>query len=323
MSNKLPNIALVGKAKDEDINTLETLLSEEDLTDLCEITLYGNDDQPEQEALADAIEDWQNGTVQGIVCIPMQQSPRDTVMQTLGEEANDITPIRINNMMRMASCQESNDTEALTTEKLTDGIKRLEKALQRDFFVLNPRIAVLSTNKEIDASETSEDINIIAPAVSACVNDRIQAFGPLAAGTFFENDDFKAYDAVLTIRNNQCDEVFKTISNEEEITLVSGIKVPFAMAKPEGILKAFYAVIDTARNRIEYDRPFKNPLQKLYHERKEDGDKARFSIKKKGFNPAEHRRENITFTTLRNQRTDSNSTPQPQSNATKQAPEAE
>lgn len=333
MSNRLPNIALVGKATDEDIDTLEALLTEEDLTDLCEITLYGNDDQPEQEALADAIEDWQDGKVQGIVCLPMQQSPMETVKQSLSEEAENAIPVLVNSMMRMASCKGdvsiSDAAVSLNKEELTQKIQQLSKALKRDFYILNPRIAVLSLNKEISDSETSEEINIIAPVVSECVKEGIQAFGPLAAGTFFETDDFKAYDAVLAMYDSQCKEAFINASIEETITLVSGMNVPFALAEPEGILKAFYAVIDAARNRTEYDRPFRNPLQKLYHERKEDGDKARFAIKKKGFNPAEHRRENITFTTIRTPRpaqnpsAEANNTPaQPDSNATQQATDA-
>ena len=32
------------------------------------------------------------------------------------------------------------------------------------------------------------------------------------------------------------------------------------------------------RNRMEYDEPFANPLPKLYHEKREDGDKARFAM---------------------------------------------
>ena len=35
------------------------------------------------------------------------------------------------------------------------------------------------------------------------------------------------------------------------------------------------------RHRAEYDEPLANPLPKLYHEKREDGEKARFAIKAK------------------------------------------
>ena len=39
--------------------------------------------------------------------------------------------------------------------------------------------------------------------------------------------------------------------------------------------------IDIFRNRIHYDEPLANPLPKLYHEKREDGEKARFAVKAK------------------------------------------
>lgn len=299
----LPNIALVGKAKDEDIDTLNELLDEEELTDLCDVTLYGADDQPEKEALLDAIQDYEDGIVQGIVCLPMQTSIKEALLHAIGEDAKKALPVKINSVMRLASCKGNisiaDAAASLTKEDIIDAATKLSKALQNDFFVLTPRIAILSLNKEIDTSEHSEEINIIAPAISELVKNGIQAFGPIASDSFFETPDYQAFDAVLAMYDDQCLQAFKEASNEETITLISGIDIALATSEPTGILKAFYAVTDAARNRKEYQRPFKNPLQKLYHERREDGDKARFVAKKKGFNPAEHRRENVTFTTTR------------------------
>ena len=34
------------------------------------------------------------------------------------------------------------------------------------------------------------------------------------------------------------------------------------------------------RRRINYDRPYKNPLPKLYHEKKDESEKVRFTIPK-------------------------------------------
>ena len=42
-----------------------------------------------------------------------------------------------------------------------------------------------------------------------------------------------------------------------------------------------YLAVDTFRNRFHYDLSVQNPLPKMYHERKEDGEKARFAVRKK------------------------------------------
>lgn len=45
--------------------------------------------------------------------------------------------------------------------------------------------------------------------------------------------------------------------------------------------QAIYTAIDVYRNRKLYDEPLKNPLPKLFHEKREDGEKARFAIRPK------------------------------------------
>ena len=42
--------------------------------------------------------------------------------------------------------------------------------------------------------------------------------------------------------------------------------------------QAIYTAIDVFRNRQNYDEPLQNPLPKLFHEKREDGDKARFTV---------------------------------------------
>ncbi|MDY4952242.1 MAG: 4-hydroxythreonine-4-phosphate dehydrogenase, partial [Prevotella sp.] len=44
---------------------------------------------------------------------------------------------------------------------------------------------------------------------------------------------------------------------------------------------AIFLAIDAFRHRQEYDEPLENPLKKLYHEKKDDSEKVRFSIPKK------------------------------------------
>ena len=297
----LPIIALVGNAPQDKYEILNSMLAEEDLTDLCTITLYGADGQPEQEALQDAVADYRKGEVQGIVCLPMQTSLRKAIAHTSDCDTTKLVQITINDKCRLASVKGmvsiSEAAESLKQEDIKEKAELLAQALKRDLYILNPRIAVMSLNSEIATNETSEEINIIAPAVSELVKNGIQAFGPIACGTFFNSNDYTAYDAVLEMYDQQCINDFKSLSDYETYTIASGIDIPLVQTAAESLFQAIFTLIDMIRNRKEYDAPFANPLQKLYHERKEGGDKSRFTVKKKGYNPAEHRRENITYIT--------------------------
>ena len=283
------NIALVGNAPKEKHEILNSMLSEEDLTDLCSITLYGADGQPEQEALRDAIEDHKKGIVQGIVCLPMQMQPRKAFAHAGGGDATNIVVIKSMEKCRLMSVRNT------TQDDIVQSATKLAGILKRDLSIQNPRIAILSYNDTIQTDETSEDIKEIAPAVSELVKNGIQVFGPIASGSFFKNNDYTSYDAVIETNENISDKDYKNLTTNGCVTILSGTDIPTAAAEAEDILHAIFTVIDIIRNRQEYDLPFANPLQKLYHERKEAGDKSRFTVKKKGFNPAEHRRENVTY----------------------------
>ena len=293
-------IALVGNAPKEQHSLLNSMLDEEGLTDLCDIVLYGADGQPEFEALQDALDDYADGQIQGIVCLPMTKPAEELVGRALekpGETfaALDNGIIRVGTVLTAADAQTAQ--QQLTGEAIQKRGEQLWRMLKRDLNVQNPRIAVLSVGDSVDAAEGSTDITVIAPAITELVKKGIEAFGPVSAATFFDTQDYKAYDAVLQIYGTQCTAAYRALGNEPIISLIGGTEKPIASTEADGMYRALWAVMDIRRNRVEYDKPFANPLEKLYHERREDGEKARFAIKKKGFNPAEHRRENVKFVT--------------------------
>ena len=87
---------------------------------------------------------------------------------------------------------------------------------------------------------------------------------------------------------------FKTLSRGEGVmvyaglpfvcTAVSGDGQPAAgkgLADPSPLRYAIYAAVDMFRNRTGYDLPMGNPLPKLYHEKRDEGEKLRFSVPKK------------------------------------------
>ena len=88
---------------------------------------------------------------------------------------------------------------------------------------------------------------------------------------------------------------FKTIALESGVNYTAGL--PIVRTSPDhgtaydiagqgkadanSMRQAIYTAIDVFRNRINYDEPMQNPLPKLFHEKREDGDKARFAVRPK------------------------------------------
>ncbi len=208
-------IALVGNAPKEQHSLLNSMLDEEGLTDLCDIVLYGADGQPEYEALQDALDDYTDGQLQGIVCLPMAKPAEELVGRAL-EKPGETFATLDNGIIRVGSVLTVNDTEAarkqLTSEAIQKRGKQLWRMLKRDLNVQNPRIAVLSVGDSVDVTDGSTDITVIAPAITEMVKEGIQAFGPVNAATFFASEKYKAYDAVLQMYDTQCTEAYRALT---------------------------------------------------------------------------------------------------------------
>lgn len=298
-----PTIALVGNAPKEKHALLNALLAEEELSDVCNILLYGADGQQENEALLDAIEDFDEGVVQGIVLLPMQKPLHEVLKESVGDASQDAVVLRVNSQSRLATLYAGTNAadvaKSLKDSDVTAAVQKVISTLERDFMIQGPRVAVLSLNEKLTDNADEIENAIIAPAVANMIEKQKGVYGPVAYGSVYGEKKYLGFDAVLQMYEGQVTAEFEAMSDDGEYTIVSGIDIPMALTTPECMLKTVFAVIDMARNRALYDEPRKNPLQKLFHERKEDGDKARFAVKKKGFNPAEHRRENVTYKTIK------------------------
>lgn len=297
----LPNIAIVGNAPKDKCELLNNMLAEEELAELCNIILYGADGQPEKEALVDALQDWRSGRVQGIVCLPFIGGLLNVLKECLGEEATPALPMYVNVNMKMASVM--GDVEAaeamtnVTKEAIVTRIEQVTDAMKRDFFILNPRIAVAAINVEKANDVEGEGKDVVTEAVEELSQKDISILGPVDTAKFFDLENRGIYDALVEIYDAQCMENHVKTTDEDTLTIISGLHIPIVTGQYEATLRAIFMALDIVRNRNNYETPFANPLQKLYKERKEDGEKARFTVKKKGFNPAEHRRENVNYTT--------------------------
>ena len=174
-------------------------------------------------------------------------------------------------------------TPALIEEKIT----LLNESLRHDFLVPAPRIAVLGLNPHNGDNGTlgSEEADIIRPAIQAAVEDGIQCFGPYPADGFFGAGLYGEFDAVLAMYHDQALAPFKALSMDDGVNFTAGL--PYVRTSPDhgtafdiagrGIAseasfrRAIYDAIDICRNRRADDDARRNPLPKLYHERREDG----------------------------------------------------
>lgn len=188
-------------------------------------------------------------------------------------------------------------TDSITKESIEDAVKKLYNCLKRDFRISNPRIAVLSVNPKGGDNGLlgTEEQEILTPAIKELAEQDIQAFGPYAADKLFGSGDYDYFDGILAMYYDQGLAPFRAISADEGVNYTAGL--PLVRTAPEigasfdiagrneaeatSMLHAIYHAIDIFRHRKEYDEPLANPLQKLYHEKRDEGAKVRYAIPKK------------------------------------------
>ena len=277
---KKNNVAIVGNVTGDDASLLNNMLGAEGMSGLYTFTLYGADGQPEQDALKDAIDDCldEEIDIDAIVCLPLAQAPHKAVRHALADDSATILPVMI--------CDETRYITA-GQEDITKKAALLEQCLKRDLNILMPRIAVISSDSEQ------------ADAIKKMQEEGNSFFGPFS-GEILESEEIRAFDAfIFADKENQVEEQIKKLLDEDNspVTLLTGIAPSVVATEPNNIYDALALATDVARNRVSYDIPLKNPLPKLFVEKKEDGDKARFAKKKGGFDPAAHKRENVTYNT--------------------------
>ena len=241
-----------------------------------------------RKAMARAKEDLQKGLFDVLVTAPVKSNanpPRED--RALTVMVSDL--VRIGLVTTRLPLKEV--PAAITVEKIVDKGTIFHTSLRRDFRISSPRIAILALNPQLGAEEEQ----VIKPAVEALETKGIQAFGPYVADEFFGNGLCYDFDGVLAMYDDQGVVPFKTLAPEYGVKLKAGISAVVVtpdhgpafdiagkgQADEQSMRHAIYTAIDMFRHRLDYDEPLANPLPKLYHEKREDGDKARFAIRAK------------------------------------------
>ena len=175
----------------------------------------------------------------------------------------------------------------ITKDGLAERLVILHNTLQRDFFIDNPRIAVLALNPHADGKEEQE---IIVPIIDELFKRGVRCVGPYAADEFFGTGNHNHFDAVLAMYYDQGVSAFKSIAQNDGINYTAGlpvlrtapaIGVSYDLAgknlidDEQPFRQAIYTAVDVARNRVRFDKERVNPLQKQYVAKRDDSDKLK------------------------------------------------
>lgn len=258
------------------------------------------------KALDRAMTDFRSGLFDVLVACPVCKDNakseeyaytglKEYLETSIGEGKKGIR-IMLNEAIRISTATDcmalKNVSGCITEENIAEKIKALHESMKRDFRLSNPRIAVLALNPDADGTEEAQ---VLSPTVGKLADDGINVYGPYPTNEFFGKELFDAFDCTLAMYDDQALIPFNTLMQESGIVYIAGL--PLVCTAPattpcfedagkgtadENMLRhAIYCAIDVFRHRNEYDEPLANPLQKLYHEKRDESEKVRFAIPKK------------------------------------------
>ena len=94
-----------------------------------------------------------------------------------------------------------------------------------DFKINKPKIAVLAINPHAGDNGLigNEDELIIKPVINSFTGNTSTVYGPFSADTFFTNENYKKYDAIIAAYHDQGLIPFKTISFGKGVNFSAGL----------------------------------------------------------------------------------------------------
>ena len=126
-----------------------------------------------------------------------------------------------------------NVARELTTDAIIRCAQVTARALQQDFGILSPRIAVAALNPHAGEGGHfgNEEAKIITPAVDQLKSEGTDVFGPVPADTLFHKDARTNYDAALCMYHDQALIPLKTIDFANGVNITLGL--PFVRTSPD------------------------------------------------------------------------------------------
>lgn len=266
------------------------------------------------KALDRAMTDYRNGLYDVLVTAPINnqnakiegfvfKGHKSYIETCLGEGQKGLS-ILCGDHLRIASITEKTPLKdvisSITQENIIERTKLFYQTLRCDFLITNPRIAILALNPRSneDNSCGTEEKETIIPAIDQLTAQGIQAFGPYATDEFFGNGYFTEFDGVMAMYHDQATTPFHTLHTEDGVIYTAGLPIIRTAADTTpnynlvgrneadetSFRHAIYLAIDTCRHRQDFNEANESPLPKLYHEKRDESEKVRFSIPKRSGN---------------------------------------
>lgn len=196
--------------------------------------------------------------------------------------------ILVSDAMRIASATGSANVKEvaslLTKETLVEKVQTMKTSLQRDFALSAPRVALLALNYN---GGGAEEADVIRPVAEDYAGKDMSVFGPYSANTFFGAGQYRTFDAIMAMHADQASIPFNTLTTDDGLCFIAGL--PLVVTLPshgpryeaagagttseQAFRQAIYTAIDAFRNRALYDEANANPLPKIYHEKREEGER--------------------------------------------------
>jgi 4-hydroxythreonine-4-phosphate dehydrogenase len=116
---------------------------------------------------------------------------------------------------------------ALTSERIVETVRILDRELKRAWRIARPRIAVCGLNPHAGEGGHlgDEEQRIIAPAIAQCRGEGIGADGPLPADTVFVPRTLERYDAVVAMYHDQGLPVLKHAGFGTAVNVTLGLPI--------------------------------------------------------------------------------------------------
>lgn len=121
----------------------------------------------------------------------------------------------------------------LTTASIVEHGRITARALQKDFGIATPRLAMAALNPHAGESGKfgREEIEIIGPAIEQLRDDGLTVTEPLPADTLFHGDARASHDAVLCMYHDQALIPIKTLDFYGGVNVTLGL--PFVRTSPD------------------------------------------------------------------------------------------
>jgi 4-hydroxythreonine-4-phosphate dehydrogenase len=248
------------------------------------------------QSLDMASKDLQDGKISAIVACPINNSNASSDSYTFAGHtayfaekfgADNYVRMMVNELMRVSFVSDAipfgDIPNSISKEHIMSKISLLSAALQSDFMIRSPRIAVLSINPVCgNGSKQREEKEIIFPAVEEAKRSGILVFGPYSADDFFALSRFNNFDVVLAMYHDQGMIPFQSIGLSGAY-YTAGLPVVATspahgtgyqiagkgVAAPASLRDALFLAIEICRNRKTYAEINSNVLKiKTNHPKK-------------------------------------------------------